>query len=716
VQGGYFQKGFSKHGPLSNPYAFGYFPAMKHDKVPRFTHNFIIYDGGSLPEKYNGKLFGVAPLLFHVVMSDVEQDGSSFKTKDIGHAVTSSDPWFRPVDIKLGPDGAVYVADLYEAQVSHLKINDGQLDPSNGRIYRIKAKGAKPLAPFDLARQTSSELLNTLKHPNRWMRDMALRVLADRRDASVIPALKTALEEQTGQPALEALWGVAASGGFNDAVALQVLDHQDPYVRLWTVRLLADEQQVSPTIARKLAEMARTEPHLEVRSQLACSAKRLPAASGLPMVRNLCSRDEDATDIHIPLLLWWAIEAKCETDPESVLALFDDANFWRAPLVSSVISQRVMQRFAMTGSRKDLLVCARLLKLAPDNAAAAPLLKGFEEAFKGRPLTNLPPELIAALEARGGGSEALALRQGRAEVLEKALKQIADETADKAVRLQFIQILGEVKQPRSVPVLLGILEKSKIDELKQAALISLQQYDAAEIGTQVLRLLNGFSDDVRGVALTLLVSRKPWTLELISAAEADKIDRTKIPLDTVRRMTVHRDERIAVAVEKLWGPVAGATTGEMQEQMAKLTHVLGADVGNPYPGKKLFGVTCAKCHQLFGQGGLIGPDLTTFKRDDLGNMLLNVVNPSAEIREGFENLLIVTTDGRTITGFLVDKDQQVVVLRGTDGQNITIAQDQIEEMLPQRKSLMPEGLLKELSEQQVRDLFAYLRSTQPLND
>jgi putative heme-binding domain-containing protein len=154
----------------------------------------------------------------------------------------------------------------------------------------------------------------------------------------------------------------------------------------------------------------------------------------------------------------------------------------------------------------------------------------------------------------------------------------------------------------------------------------------------------------------------------------------------------------------------------MQEQMAKLTHVLGADVGNPYPGKKLFGVTCAKCHQLFGQGGLIGPDLTTFKRDDLGNMLLNVVNPSAEIREGFENLLIVTTDGRTITGFLVDKDQQVVVLRGTDGQNITIAQDQIEEMLPQRKSLMPEGLLKELSEQQVRDLFAYLRSTQPLND
>ncbi len=130
----------------------------------------------------------------------------------------------------------------------------------------------------------------------------------------------------------------------------------------------------------------------------------------------------------------------------------------------------------------------------------------------------------------------------------------------------------------------------------------------------------------------------------------------------------------------------------------------------------MFLSTCGKCHRLFGEGGQIGPDLTSYKRDDVGNLLVNVVNPSAAIREGFETYLAVTADGRALTGFLVERDNQVVVLRGVDGQNISLAQSEIEELLPQRKSLMPEGILRDFTEQQVRDLFAYLRSTQPLND
>src|SRR5947208_4582513 len=97
VQGGYFLKGFAKHGPLSNPYAFGYFPAMKHPNVPRFTHTFAIDEGGSLPGRYRGKLFGVAPLLNYVVMSEVIPEGSTFRTVDLGQPVTTTDPWFRPV-------------------------------------------------------------------------------------------------------------------------------------------------------------------------------------------------------------------------------------------------------------------------------------------------------------------------------------------------------------------------------------------------------------------------------------------------------------------------------------------------------------------------------------------------------------------------------------------------------------------------------------------
>ena len=142
VQGGYYQKGFNKHGPLSNPYAFGYFPAMKHNRVPRFTHTFVIYEADALPQSYRGLLFGVAPLLNHVVMSRVLPDGSSFQTRDVGLAVSSRDPWFRPVDIKLGPDGALYIADWYDRQVNHYRNHEGQIDAGNGRIYRLRARDA----------------------------------------------------------------------------------------------------------------------------------------------------------------------------------------------------------------------------------------------------------------------------------------------------------------------------------------------------------------------------------------------------------------------------------------------------------------------------------------------------------------------------------------------------------------------------------------------
>jgi putative membrane-bound dehydrogenase-like protein len=716
VQGAYLQKGFQKHGPLSNPYAFGYFAAMKHNQVPRFTHNFIVYEGAALPERYRGNILGVAPLLNHVVLSDRLPDRSSFQTKDVGHPLTSTDAWFRPVDITVGPDGAVYVADFYELQIAHLRHHEGKIDITNGRIYRLKTPGSAPLKPFDLSKRSTPELVELLRHENKWFRRTALRLLGDRKDRSAIPLLEKMLAGPKGQDALEALWGLNLSGGFDDTLALRTLEHKDPYVRLWTVRLLGDEKKVSPQIARKLIEMARTEPHVEVRSQLACSAKRLPAADGLPIVRNLLARDEDVDDIHLPLLLWWAIEAKCASDRERVVALFEDSAVWRLPLVQTHILHRLMRRYAQAGTRKDLLTCARLLQLAPDAERSKALLRGFEEAFQGRPLGNLPTELAEALAKYGGASVVLGLRQNKPEAVAKALAVLASDKADNAERLQYVQISGEIKQPQCVPALLGILERSRDDNLRLAALTALQPYNDAAIGTTVLRLYGGFSDDSRSAAQTLLASRKAWALLLLEAVDAGKIDRATISADVVRKLTVHRDERIARLVSKHWGNVEGSTTAEMQKQIERLTGVLHAGAGSPYRGKKLFKETCAKCHRLFTEGGQVGPDLTTFKRDDIANMLVQIVNPSAEIREGYETLLVTTKDGRVLTGFLVDKDNQVLVLRGADGQSVTVRQSDIEETQPQRKSLMPEGLLTNLSDQQVRDLFAYLRSTQPLND
>ena len=166
-------------------------------------------------------------------------------------------------------------------------------------------------------------------------------------------------------------------------------------------------------------------------------------------------------------------------------------------------------------------------------------------------------------------------------------------------------------------------------------------------------------------------------------------------------------------VRKNWGEVRPATSAELQAEIERLAGVVRAAPGDPRKGEPIFARKCAACHALFGVGGKVGPELTTYKRDDLDAMLLSVVNPAAEIREGYAGYLVATRDGRTIGGLLVDQDPRVVVLRSVEGRDVSIDRDEIEEMEVSRTSIMPEGLLAGMSDREVRDLFAYLRGNQP---
>src|SRR5262249_16271550 len=225
---------------------------------------------------------------------------------------------------------------------------------------------------------------------------------------------------------------------------------------------------------------------------------------------------------------------------------------WERPVVRQHIAERLMRRFAQAGSRKDLLVCARLLELAPGQEPAKRLMVGFEQAFQGRPLTDLPDELVKVMARVGGGSPALRVRQGDEKATAEALKAIANEKADRRRRLQYVQIFGEVRQPRSVPVLLALVEKSRDDDLRQAALTGLQADPDGKVGTEVVRLYAKLPESVRGVAQTLLASRKAWALELLKAVDAGKLDPKLVPADALRKVLLHDDKQMAALVRKHW--------------------------------------------------------------------------------------------------------------------------------------------------------------------
>ena len=717
-QGAYYEKNWGKHGALTNPHAFGYLPNMplKGEKV-RFTHAWIKYDGGSLPPRYQGNIIAINPLQSYVQRTRLEAFGSTFRYVDEARMLETDDHWFRPVDIKTGPDGAVYIADWYDSRLSHVDPRD-TWHKSSGRIYRLANKNAPtPLPAFDLSTYTSDQLIDLLSHQNKWFRQQALQQFGDRKDPAVIPKLMPLLQSDNGQLALEALWAMNLSGGFTDTVANQALQHTDPFVRMWGVRLLGDTKQVSPEIAEQLAHLAERESHPEVRSQLAASAKRLPAQEALAIIEGLLTHEEDMDDPDNPLLIWWALEAKAETDRAAVLSLFEGQAIWQHPIVQEVLLSRVMQRYVMGRKPEDLQATAQLLTMAPNKNLAKPLLDGLQEGLRGQDINKLPAYLLEALQPYqhmfGEAPLALALRQGKPEAMEQAMRMIADPQAPIPERLSYIRILGETTPPPAIPALLDVAQSNQSSgAIKQAALQALQGYDDPDIGR---RLIQAYPDklradpDVRLAALQLFASRVAWTQQLLTAIEETKqVSQADVPLPVVNQLTLLNDPAITATVNRLWEEARLATSSDKNEQMEQIVKVLQTGSRNPVAGRSIYQARCGSCHQLFEEGGNLGPDLTGYDRRNVDELLLNIVDPNASIREGYVNYQVETKNGRTLVGTIQDQNGNTVTLKPFGGEVVTLAKDQISAMQAQPTSLMPERLLTGLTDQQLRDLFAFI--------
>jgi putative membrane-bound dehydrogenase-like protein len=728
VQGGYYIKGFSKHGPLHNPYTFGYFDHIPYTgfKGGHVTDGGIIYQGGAFPAQFNGAYIAGNLLANAVYWHVLERDGSSFKGRFGGALLTTDDIWFRPVDCTVGPDSAVYVADWYDKRATHVDSLD-TWDRSNGRIYKIEAKGTKPAPSFDLAKLSSEELVKLLAHPNDWFRREARQILAERRDAKVIPILRrNVLEGRDSRLTLQSLWALKVVGGFDDAFAEKLLKHAEADVRAWTIRFAGDSKRVSPAIQKQLLELARTDSSPAVRNQLACSAKRWPGKVTLLIIRELLQRTEDAKDPQIPLLIWWAIESKAVSDREQVVEMLHLPTMWQKPLVQQHIVERVARRYAAEGTDDGLISCARLLSWAPTSADAERVLKGMELALSGRRLEKVPSPLAAwfskAWQQKSPGPALihLGLRLGNAEASQAALKLIASETASDADRTAMMEVLAQVGASESVPVLLASIEKSKSVALQNAALASLQRFPEKEVAQAVVELYPQMPSPLRQRARNALCSRPVWAMALLDAVDAARIAQSELSFDQVRQMVSLKDAELSNRVERRWGKVQYASDEEKQNTLNRLRLVLNpsgaagrSGKGDAAAGRLVFQQTCAVCHRLFGEGTTIGPDLTSADRKNTEVMLISILNPSAYIRPEYVSYDLTTRDDQSLAGLMVESTPAAVTVLDRNNQRHVLARDQIKELNASAVSLMPEGLLEALAPQQVMDLFAYLQGDEP---
>jgi len=472
---------------------------------------------------------------------------------------------------------------------------------------------------------------------------------------------------------------------------------------------------IPPKVFDALVAQAEVETDPEVLSQFASTARRLNAPQAMPLVAAVLARQEAVQDPYIPLLCWWVFEAHIPSASHEVLAFFKSPALWNQAMAFEHILPRLARRYAVEGKRADLLLCTELFRLAPSSKHAAQLWKGFEQAFRGRPMTGLPDELVAAIIASGHAPLVFRLKQGDSAAVAEALNVLQDAQSQTDERLLLVRAFGEVRQPRAVPPLLGIASGSATHSLRKAALTALSSYDDESIGVKVAELLPKLTGEVRTAALTLLASRATWSMRLLEAVQHRSVEAASLPDDVANRLRGSKDKQVSELAARLL-PEPPPIAAEFRQRVDEITAILGRAPGNPYLGEATFQSRCAACHKLFFKGGNVGPDLTAYQRDNLSTMLLSIVNPNAEIREGFQYYTIETKDGRTLSGFFVDRDNQVTVLRGLEGENITLRSAEILELQPMGRSLMPEGLLDGVSDQELRDLFAYLRISQPITN
>ena len=700
-QGSYGIKGWGKHGPLTNPYAFGWFEHMRHEgDNKRFPQAFTVYEGGLLGSAYEGKI--IAPNALHnlVYVSERIADGSTFRTKDEEQLITTTDRWFRPVWAGVGPDGGFYMADWYDTRLSHVSPID-DWHKTSGRIYRVRpASGAPKLKPFDLSKASGDELLGYLSHQNEWFRKQAVLEIGWRNLQGLAPKLSQSLGS------LESLWSLDALGAVDEVP----LTSTDPHIRRWAVKMIGEEPRSTDALVR----LAKEEKHPEVRAQILATAKRLPAATALPL---LWSGDGEDESDHLPLLAWWALESKAEKEREAVFAfLKSDSAFLQTILFRDHLAEKLAKRYALAGGEENFQSCADLLALTNDEALRGKFIAGIASAFEGAEMPKLPESLTKALNdymaKQSGGDLTLALRSGNADALKSALKLLSDSKATNAARIGIAKTLAELGKQDAVMPMVTILKSNAAPSLKRGILQAATKFDDKRLPEALLLNWEGqIAGDkaLREDALRVMAGRKEWAQILVSFVNDWKVPVKHFTIDIVRQLSLHKDPDIDTAIEKHWrGQLLTGPTPEKKREAERIKAVLKTGLGDADKGKIQFTARCAICHQLFGEGGTIGPELTGYDRSNADFWLDNMFTPSLEIREGFGAYIVKTKSGQLLAGLMDAQDANGIVIKDMANNKTAIKQTDIEKMEASPISLMPEGLTTGMSDADLKDFFGYL--------
>lgn len=734
-------------------------PYVQIDRVGDFTAaaGCVIYDGGTWPAEYNGDYFTTEPTINIVHHERLSPARSSFTAAKVQgreetEFIRSTDAWWRPIEVRVGPDGAMYVGDFYNQAVIHNDTRGPHHNAVNaavrpdrdhyfGRIWRVDhQKAAKSSVP-DLSKADIPALIKTLESPNRALRMTASRLLLEL--PNPVPAgnswltaeiEKTArfLEKNFGYQSILKLALDSTKPAESRVAALWILGQRDAEVLMaqWTPAL----DDANPIVRRnalllaelphyaieKSAETSRSfvvhedrfrkllaDPDAPVRlaALRALAVSPLSPVSAQALIAAWPKFDDDfqrsaavgAASQNPALVLTAALDA---SDPAALAPLVAalTPSLSDAEQAAALVISLAAKPAAVDPLKREILT--GLGKLAKSAPAMTPALKSALDTLLAGPLRDTAIPLVIQWDARKGDFTAALGKIAKARQAE-----LIDPNASEATKLAATRSLIDLRATGDgiIPAVLQAVSSNSSPDYQREIIAALSATGDPQVGISLAANFGKLSAPVQAATFETLIQRSEWTLALLDAAKS--FDLGTLGPANLARLRTHPDKAVATRANLVLDELMGPALKAKAEIIAKLSADLHQP-GDPAKGKALFTAACATCHQYNGEGSNVGPGLTGMGAHGPSVLLEAIVNPNAEVDPSFVAYNIETKDGKFHAGVIARENPTSVVIRSLAGEEEIRTAD-IKTRTSTGRSLMPEGF-ESLGSESLRNLLAYL--------
>lgn len=653
------------------------------------------YRGAAYPEKYRGNVFVTecaGNLLYRLQLTP---DGVTFKAARVDgkeEMVASTDNWFRPVNFVNAPDGTLHVMDMYRENIEHpwsipddiLAAVDLEAGRDMGRIWRLTPSDFRPGKTPRLSSASSAELVATLENPNSWWRETAQRLLFERQDKSVVPALQAMVRGGIlSQTRLHALLTLEGLGVLTNGDLAAALKDTTPGVREQAVKL-AESRAV---LADAIASLANDDS-ARVRFQVAFTLGEIKNDDALDSLVSIAKRD--ASDVWIRTAV---LSSVADTSDQLLVRLLDDKAF-----ASNATSTDLIRELAqIIGARGKTPEMQRVLTAIGSSDLDSPALRevitGIGEGLK---------RASKSLRKAGFTGEA-------AQVVDKVLARAAafasDPMQSTEVRSKSMLLLTFDDFASAKDTLKPLLGRDHPQDIQRAAIAALGSFTAPEVAQMLLANWRTQTPAIHGEVITAMMSVRTRALPLLEAVECGLVPASQIPFAQRRLLGLSSDPKVKALAEKFF---SASAPGPRKQVIEKYKPALTMK-GDAARGLKVFETVCIACHRAGDVGKQeVGPNLANIRAWNSDQVLANILDPNREVVPNFLAYTVETQDGKTIYGLIAEESSASLTMKRPDGISETVLRSNVAKIEGSGLSLMPDGLEAAINVEQMADLIAFL--------